>query len=92
MVKTEVYNSTAKNKLSFSTIMVKLQHFAPILLFLKARFPNEMVDAAAKWYRYRIVACLVTSSNPVPLKTRRVGSDASKICRELKRPPIGVVW
>ncbi|GFX45238.1 retrovirus-related Pol polyprotein from transposon TNT 1-94 [Trichonephila clavipes] len=27
----------------------------------------------AEWYRYRIVACLVTSSSPVPLKTRRVG-------------------
>ncbi|GFU75869.1 uncharacterized protein TNCV_1653271 [Trichonephila clavipes] len=36
-------------------------------LFLKA--------AVAEWYRYRyrIVACLVTSSSPVPLKTRRVG-------------------
>ncbi|GFU28083.1 uncharacterized protein TNCV_3153951 [Trichonephila clavipes] len=31
------------------------------------------VAAVAKWYRYRIVACLVTSSSPVPLKTRRVG-------------------
>ncbi|GFV62577.1 uncharacterized protein TNCV_4392651 [Trichonephila clavipes] len=29
--------------------------------------------AVAEWYRYRIVACLVTSSIPVPLKTRRVG-------------------
>ncbi|GFX91828.1 integrase catalytic domain-containing protein [Trichonephila clavipes] len=29
--------------------------------------------AVAEWYRYRIVACLVTSSSPVPLKTRRVG-------------------
>ncbi|GFW21553.1 uncharacterized protein TNCV_4280701 [Trichonephila clavipes] len=31
------------------------------------------VTAVAEWYRYRIVACLVTSSIPVPLKTRRVG-------------------
>ncbi|GFT59075.1 uncharacterized protein TNCV_186531 [Trichonephila clavipes] len=31
------------------------------------------VAAVAEWYRYRIVACLVTSSSPVPLKTRRVG-------------------
>ncbi|GFX44012.1 uncharacterized protein TNCV_4112911 [Trichonephila clavipes] len=31
------------------------------------------VAAVAEWYRYRIVACLVTSSIPVPLKTRRVG-------------------
>ncbi|GFW63096.1 uncharacterized protein TNCV_4454441 [Trichonephila clavipes] len=29
--------------------------------------------AVAEWYRYRIVACLVTSSSPVPLKTRHVG-------------------
>ncbi|GFV41725.1 histone-lysine N-methyltransferase SETMAR [Trichonephila clavipes] len=33
----------------------------------------EAVAAEAEWYRYRIVACLVTNSNPVPLKTRRVG-------------------
>ncbi|GFV07874.1 uncharacterized protein TNCV_306221 [Trichonephila clavipes] len=33
----------------------------------------EQVAAVAEWYRYRIVACLVTSSIPVPLKTRRVG-------------------
>ncbi|GFW48524.1 uncharacterized protein TNCV_1110831 [Trichonephila clavipes] len=29
--------------------------------------------AVSEWYRYRIMACLVTSSNPVPQKTRRVG-------------------
>ncbi|GFV13556.1 uncharacterized protein TNCV_67591 [Trichonephila clavipes] len=31
------------------------------------------VAVVADWYRYRIVACFVTGSNPVPLKTRRVG-------------------
>ncbi|GFV85195.1 uncharacterized protein TNCV_4172481 [Trichonephila clavipes] len=31
------------------------------------------MTAAAEWYRYQILACLVTSSSPVPLKTRRVG-------------------
>ncbi|GFV05031.1 uncharacterized protein TNCV_222481 [Trichonephila clavipes] len=34
---------------------------------------NSGVAAVVEWYRYRIVACLVTSSSPVPLKTRRVG-------------------
>ncbi|GFU80909.1 uncharacterized protein TNCV_4251581, partial [Trichonephila clavipes] len=29
--------------------------------------------AVAEWYRYRTVACFVTGSDPVPLKTRRVG-------------------
>ncbi|GFW96058.1 uncharacterized protein TNCV_957721 [Trichonephila clavipes] len=29
--------------------------------------------AVAEWYRHRIVAGFVTSSSPVPLKTRRVG-------------------
>ncbi|GFX54814.1 uncharacterized protein TNCV_2557001 [Trichonephila clavipes] len=33
----------------------------------------DRVAAVAEWYRYRIVAYLVTSSSPVPLKTRRVG-------------------
>ncbi|GFT25152.1 hypothetical protein TNCV_180401 [Trichonephila clavipes] len=36
---------------------------------------NSKKDSAtvAEWSRYRIVAGFVTSSNPVPLKTRRVG-------------------
>ncbi|GFW92763.1 uncharacterized protein TNCV_1735561 [Trichonephila clavipes] len=34
---------------------------------------DNHVAAVAKWSRYRIVACLVASSSPVPLKTRRVG-------------------
>ncbi|GFT91235.1 uncharacterized protein TNCV_4044641 [Trichonephila clavipes] len=29
--------------------------------------------AVAEWYGYRTVACFVTGSSPVPLKTRRVG-------------------
>ncbi|GFS97548.1 transposable element Tc1 transposase [Trichonephila clavipes] len=32
-----------------------------------------MDDKVAEWYRYRTVACFVTGSSPVPLKTRRVG-------------------
>ncbi|GFU98771.1 uncharacterized protein TNCV_1214871 [Trichonephila clavipes] len=36
-------------------------------------FGEVMVAAVAEWYRYRTVACFVTSSSPVPLKTRRVG-------------------
>ncbi|GFW29024.1 uncharacterized protein TNCV_2355821 [Trichonephila clavipes] len=31
------------------------------------------VAAVAEWYRHGIVACLITSSSPVPPKTRRVG-------------------
>ncbi|GFU89991.1 hypothetical protein TNCV_2438781 [Trichonephila clavipes] len=31
------------------------------------------------------------SFSPVPLKTRRVGQRCILICRELKRPPVGVV-
>ncbi|GFS63832.1 uncharacterized protein TNCV_1128481 [Trichonephila clavipes] len=34
---------------------------------------RNFVAAVAEWYGYRIIACLVTSSSPVPLKTRRVG-------------------
>ncbi|GFW06170.1 hypothetical protein TNCV_36461 [Trichonephila clavipes] len=34
---------------------------------------RPQVAAVAEWYRYRIVACLFTSSSPLPLKTRRVG-------------------
>ncbi|GFW72249.1 uncharacterized protein TNCV_702861 [Trichonephila clavipes] len=31
------------------------------------------MTTVAEWYRYRTVACPVTSSSPVPLKTRHVG-------------------
>ncbi|GFW15156.1 uncharacterized protein TNCV_173031 [Trichonephila clavipes] len=34
---------------------------------------DAQVAAVAEWYRHRIVAGFVTSSIPVPLKTRRVG-------------------
>ncbi|GFX18475.1 uncharacterized protein TNCV_3370481 [Trichonephila clavipes] len=34
---------------------------------------GKRVAAVAEWYGYRIVACLVTSSSPVPLNTHRVG-------------------
>ncbi|GFV10207.1 hypothetical protein TNCV_3661591 [Trichonephila clavipes] len=45
---------------------------------------ENLVAAVAKWSRYRIVAGFVTSSSPVPLKTRHV-------FRELEGPPVGVV-
>ncbi|GFT69684.1 uncharacterized protein TNCV_1298861 [Trichonephila clavipes] len=35
-------------------------------------YPSNLA-MVAEWYRYRIVASFVTSSSPVPLKTRRVG-------------------
>ncbi|GFY01491.1 uncharacterized protein TNCV_2606781 [Trichonephila clavipes] len=41
--------------------------------FVQRFFDHSQVAAVAEWYRYRIVACLVTSSSPVPLKTRSVG-------------------
>ncbi|GFW91988.1 uncharacterized protein TNCV_2152681 [Trichonephila clavipes] len=40
---------------------------------LKTFVQNRVVAAVAEWYRYRTMACFVTSSSPVPLKTRRVG-------------------
>ncbi|GFX51880.1 uncharacterized protein TNCV_3062981 [Trichonephila clavipes] len=36
-------------------------------------FRTKQEAAVAEWYRYRTVACFVTGSSPVPLKTRRVG-------------------
>ncbi|GFV51068.1 histone-lysine N-methyltransferase SETMAR [Trichonephila clavipes] len=51
--------------------------------------------AVAKWYRYRIVACLVTSSSPVPLKTHRVGQRCTlNLSRgaETASRWCGVVW
>ncbi|GFV46112.1 uncharacterized protein TNCV_1256681 [Trichonephila clavipes] len=34
---------------------------------------RNLQATVVQWYRYRIVAGFVTSSSPVPLKTRRVG-------------------
>ncbi|GFT95159.1 integrase catalytic domain-containing protein [Trichonephila clavipes] len=39
----------------------------------KVHLPTRYQAAVAEWYRHRIVAGFVTSSSPVPLKTRRVG-------------------
>ncbi|GFU71400.1 uncharacterized protein TNCV_2584711 [Trichonephila clavipes] len=42
---------------------------------IKTSIPSPGFEqaAVAEWYRYRTVACFVTGSSPVPLKTRRVG-------------------
>ncbi|GFT10968.1 uncharacterized protein TNCV_1945211 [Trichonephila clavipes] len=45
----------------------------PTLFYVTLPAQLVVVAAVAEWYRYRTVACLVTSSSPVPLKTRRVG-------------------
>ncbi|GFW60394.1 uncharacterized protein TNCV_942611 [Trichonephila clavipes] len=42
----------------------------PLIPLRKRGRPAKAVD---EWYRYRTVACLVTSSSPVPLKSPRVG-------------------
>ncbi|GFX06988.1 putative RNA-directed DNA polymerase from transposon X-element [Trichonephila clavipes] len=43
------------------------------MTFFSQVFGAAWVAAVAEWYRHRIVAGFVTSSSPVPLKTRRVG-------------------
>ncbi|GFU52947.1 uncharacterized protein TNCV_1142411 [Trichonephila clavipes] len=46
----------------------------------------------AEWYRYRTVACLVTSSSPVPLKTRRLGQLCTLNLSRAETSSRGVVW
>ncbi|GFX22597.1 hypothetical protein TNCV_2993321 [Trichonephila clavipes] len=41
--KTKMYDGIVKNNRLFSTVKVKLRHFAPISLFLQARFPHMMI-------------------------------------------------
>ncbi|GFY20483.1 uncharacterized protein TNCV_211151 [Trichonephila clavipes] len=61
-----------------SKSLLGLAKFTPFIL---NRFPKSVqcswrpfpVAVVAEWYRYRTVACLVSSSRPVPLKTIRVG-------------------
>ncbi|GFV96988.1 uncharacterized protein TNCV_4352001 [Trichonephila clavipes] len=54
-----------------------VSEFTPSSLFSYSRAfgdgPRSFETVVAEWYRYRTVTCLVTSSSPVPLKTRRVG-------------------
>ncbi|GFV33063.1 uncharacterized protein TNCV_250671 [Trichonephila clavipes] len=48
------------------------RHFARVKIY-KIGLQSCCTAAVAEWYRYRIVACLITSSSPVPLKTHRIG-------------------
>ncbi|GFV19344.1 uncharacterized protein TNCV_3662771 [Trichonephila clavipes] len=61
---------TSNRKGSFESLVSQM-------LYQVASFQNCLlafpVAAVAEWYRYRTVACFVTGSSPVPLKTRRVG-------------------
>ncbi|GFS73145.1 hypothetical protein TNCV_687001 [Trichonephila clavipes] len=43
------------------------------------------VAAVAEWYRYRIMACLVTSSSPVPPKTRPVNNEFPELSTVRKK-------
>ncbi|GFU81150.1 transposable element Tcb2 transposase [Trichonephila clavipes] len=45
----------------------------PDFIFMDDNPQSHRVAAVAEWYRYRTMACLITSSSPVPLKIRRVG-------------------
>ncbi|GFV54459.1 uncharacterized protein TNCV_2865431 [Trichonephila clavipes] len=47
--------------------------YPDVTSFDKLNLSEFDVVVVAEWYRYKIMACLVTSSSPVPLKTRRVG-------------------
>ncbi|GFU92474.1 hypothetical protein TNCV_4794031 [Trichonephila clavipes] len=54
----------------------------------RGRTQDAVVAVVAEWYRYRIVACIVTSSSPVPLKTCRAGVQCTF---NTSRAPVGVV-
>ncbi|GFS98739.1 uncharacterized protein TNCV_2591851 [Trichonephila clavipes] len=60
-------------KIALNTSKTEAVSFTQNALPLKLRSKTKEVAAVAEWYRYRTVACFVTGSNPVPLKTRRVG-------------------
>ncbi|GFT16631.1 uncharacterized protein TNCV_282311 [Trichonephila clavipes] len=55
-------------------LLVITDHFTKWSELIPLRKASAQAMATvAKWYRYRTVACFVTGSSPVPLKTRRVG-------------------
>ncbi|GFT40233.1 hypothetical protein TNCV_627411 [Trichonephila clavipes] len=51
--------------------------FEPKTIGLKVQW--AICNRSSQWYRYRTVACLVTSSSPVPLKTRRFPQPEKKL-------------
>ncbi|GFX41999.1 uncharacterized protein TNCV_4516071 [Trichonephila clavipes] len=53
--------------------------------------PVIQVTVVVESYRYQIMACLVTSSNPVPLKTRCVGQRYTLNLSRAERSSRGVV-
>ncbi|GFU87308.1 hypothetical protein TNCV_2715941 [Trichonephila clavipes] len=59
--------------------------------------PQGSVRLIKKTQETKILTCYllitkgVASSSPVPLKIRRVGERCALICRELKRPLVGVL-
>ncbi|GFY05191.1 uncharacterized protein TNCV_2206371 [Trichonephila clavipes] len=64
--------------ISFSSraVTTKARHLKSkrvIFFFVNNSYPHPNVAAVAEEYRYRNVAYFVSSSSPVPLKTRRVG-------------------
>ncbi|GFY11168.1 uncharacterized protein TNCV_4471541 [Trichonephila clavipes] len=61
-----VYNGTEKNKLLFSTIKVKLRHFAPIFGFLQARYPHVMI------FNIRIVPGFMYSMDRIRFPVTRI--------------------
>ncbi|GFX72917.1 uncharacterized protein TNCV_1698141 [Trichonephila clavipes] len=57
-----------------NAVVDKLMSGVYSLLWVSIHIGEQNDEAAvAEWYRYRTVACFVTGSSPVPLKTRRVG-------------------
>ncbi|GFT13373.1 uncharacterized protein TNCV_1551171 [Trichonephila clavipes] len=54
-----------------------------------SEFDRRSVAAVAVWYRYQTMACLVTSSSPVPIKTRHVGQRCTL---NLSRAETSSLW
>ncbi|GFT96952.1 uncharacterized protein TNCV_5107451 [Trichonephila clavipes] len=72
------YLSVSSELTEFETLQLELKQLLQrggmtLHKWCKNLSPITTQAAVAEWYRYRTVAYLVTSSSPVPLKTRRVG-------------------
>ncbi|GFS73190.1 uncharacterized protein TNCV_4571151 [Trichonephila clavipes] len=67
------YSFEAANRSTTHVTSVDGAFFVGGIISFDRLIPFSRVAAVAEWYRHRIVAGFVTSSSPVPLKTRRVG-------------------
>ncbi|GFV50959.1 hypothetical protein TNCV_302201 [Trichonephila clavipes] len=75
-----------------SILKLDFLYHRPFLQIKRSPLYITSVAVVAEWYRYQIVAGFVTSSSPVPLKTRHEGQRCTLNLSRAETSSHGVVW